>query len=829
MRARPLRERRSVRVRLQRIALPAVLLLLLPLAVGAAPDAGPPAPAAAAPAQQQEAAIFLARARQLLVQGHYGPALAAVRKAAQLDPKNATIRRLLSQARAAAGLGGPDVIQPIKEQYAAKNRSVIRQAEHSLFDAQKALAGKDYTSAAQHARRALAAIRYVDNAERSAELRTRGEKILAAAEAALKRRLHRQRQRDFEQARADGQERLRRARSVRDPALRALRQKARKLHLDGEYDAALAAAREALKIGPEDEEARAIEQKALEASEGPRGLGGRSRRRARREDDLMAALDRELTPHPKGQIVLPGKAKDRAGPAIRRKPMAKWERELRAKLAEEVAIDFKATPLEDCVEQLAAIGKVNIVLDPDAARETPITIGHTRMPLEALLRWVARFANLHYCLRDGAVLLTTGSGALDEPVRRVYDISSLVVPEDDSVPTAIIDATMGMPGPVEPLPRRTAKPKPVEVDTDGLGQGWASFLCDTVAPGTWDLRADTLQEAGPRYTIQYRNGRIVVVHTPEVHKQIEELLNNFRRARNLQVHILGRFLQIEQTFLERLTLAELAFIGPDANGPGEDPDGGKRYAFTPVTLTNDTDIIREVADPLDPTAPPLLQPLARFTDVLPTGGLAFSWSYIGVKGHQASALINAVLKRQKGTLLQAPRLTCFNTQRANIQVLVNRNYVRRISSDEEPEIGNVPEGIIFDVQPFVSADRRYITVVLQPQQRELIAMTSFSFSTGLEDTDDIFGAVALVGRTVQVPTTRLRSLGTTVTIPNGGTLIVGGFSEVEERAGVAGIPFIEAIPLLNKVLRGFDNAEGRRSLLLLITAEIVRDVFSDEE
>ncbi|NQT52437.1 hypothetical protein HQ576_10320, partial [bacterium] len=111
------------------------------------------------------------------------------------------------------------------------------------------------------------------------------------------------------------------------------------------------------------------------------------------------------------------------------------------------------------------------------------------------------------------------------------------------------------------------------------------------------------------------------------------------------------------------------------------------------------------------------------------------------------------------------------------------------------------------------------------------AMTNYSFSTGLEDidVDSGFGLVALTGRTVQVPTTRLRSLGTTVTIPNGGTLIVGGFSEVEERAGVACLPFIEAIPLLGKIMRGFDNAEGRRSLILLISAETVQDIFSQEE
>ncbi|NQT51056.1 hypothetical protein HQ576_03350, partial [bacterium] len=640
MRACSQHDRRRIVATARLIALPALVLALwLPLPARAE---AAPAPQGASQLQQQEAALLLARGRHLLAQGEIGQALAALRKAARLDPENATCQRLVAQAERAARMGSlPSSAKPIKEQYAARARSIVRQAEHSLFDAKKALDGKDYDRAAQYAQRALTAIRYLDGAERGAKLRASAESILASARSAMQRDRSHQRQLDLAKARADGAA-ARRERNREAPGVTSLRSKARKHHLDGEYSLAAEVAREVQRLAPDDEEAKAIEERALEVGKGPKGLAGRSNTRARREDDLIASLEREATPHPDGKIVLPGKAKARAvaSAGVRRKPMEAWERELRAKLEEEVSIDFKQTPLEDCVKQLAAIGKVNIVLDPAAARETPITIEHTRMPLDALLRWVARFASLRYCVRDGAVLLTTGHGALDEPVRRVYNITSLVIPEDDAVPTAIIDASIGMAGPVEPMPKRRVETKPTEVNTDGLGEGWASFLRDTVAPGTWNVGSRTLQEQGPRYTIQYRNGRIVVVHTPDVHEQIEELLNNFRRARNLQVHILGRFLQVEQTFIERLTLGNAAWSGPDANGPGVDPDGGKRYAFTPISLTNDTNIIRTIADPLDPTAASIEAPLARFASLNADGGLALSWDYVGVFGHNAQALLN---------------------------------------------------------------------------------------------------------------------------------------------------------------------------------------------
>jgi tetratricopeptide (TPR) repeat protein len=774
---------------------------------------------------QQQAALLVARGRQLLASGDYPAATDVLQKAAKLAPANATVQQLLAQARAAGrSHAGTDLGQAVAEQQATRSRSILRQIEHSLFDAAKALDARNYNRAAQHARRALAALRYVASAERRDALKTKAERILDTAAKRRDRQRHTTQQQELARARAEAHAQ-RAARADEADGLQALRRHARQLEADGQHEKAIAAAEDILRVKPGDDEARAIRQRARDRQGGPTDVGGRSPTRARREDDFLASLEDEATPPTGDAVLLPGHGRTARGklPRPDSAPQEPWEQELQAKLAQEVTVDFNATPLSECVKQLATMADVNIVLDPEASQDLPITMPAARVPVDVILRWMARFADLRYCIREGAVLLATSNGDLDEPVRKVYDISALIASQDDAVPTAVIDATLGMAGPVEPRPRTDPRAG-ARSNTDALAAGWVSFVQRSVAPGTWSTHR-TRQARGPQYSIQYRNGRIVVMHTPEVHRQIEDLLNSFRRAINLQVHILGRFLRVEQTFLERLTLGELNWMGPDANGPGEDPTGGKRYSFTPINLQNNTDVVRTVADPLNPTAPAIERPLARFDTISAAGGLSLNWDYIGVFGHTADALINAVLKKQKGTVLQAPRLTCFNTQRANIQVLVNHNYVRSISGDEEPEIGNVPEGIIFDVQPFVSADRRYITLVLQPQQRELLSLIAFSYSTGASEVAE--GLAALTDRVIQIPTTRLRSIGTTVTIPNGGTLVVGGFTEVEERTGEAGVPFLETVPLVNKVVRGFDTAEGRRSLLMMFTAETVEDIFED--
>jgi type II secretory pathway component GspD/PulD (secretin) len=68
-------------------------------------------------------------------------------------------------------------------------------------------------------------------------------------------------------------------------------------------------------------------------------------------------------------------------------------------------------------------------------------------------------------------------------------------------------------------------------------------------------------------------------------------------------------------------------------------------------------------------------------------------------------------------------------------------------------------------------------------------------------------------------------VATTVIVPNGGTLLVGGLAEAEENRGVASVPFLSDLPAVGHLLRGWDRSEGRRTLVILVTAQIVPDVF----
>jgi hypothetical protein len=48
----------------------------------------------------------------------------------------------------------------------------------------------------------------------------------------------------------------------------------------------------------------------------------------------------------------------------------------------------------------------------------------------------------------------------------------------------------------------------------------------------------------------------------------------------------------------------------------------------------------------------------------------------------------------------------------------------------DPEIGVVQSGILNDVQATVSADRKYVTMTMRPQNAQLLALREFTFQVG---------------------------------------------------------------------------------------------------
>jgi type II secretory pathway component GspD/PulD (secretin) len=203
---------------------------------------------------------------------------------------------------------------------------------------------------------------------------------------------------------------------------------------------------------------------------------------------------------------------------------------------------------------------------------------------------------------------------------------------------------------------------------------------------------------------------------------------------------------------------------------------------------------------------------------------------------QASLLIRATQGNQSVTQLTAPRLTLFNGQQAFVIVARQIAYV----SDLTPIVGNNAVGFDPEVDVIQSGRRarrprdrlgrpKYVTLTLQPTLSRVINIANFpvvSLTNGpiVVDPDDGVGGPGgsnLVTGFLQQPEIEITQVSTTVSVPDGGTLLLGGTTISGEIEREAGVPVLSKIPFLKRAFTNRGYAKDESVLLIMVKPTII--------
>jgi len=203
--------------------------------------------------------------------------------------------------------------------------------------------------------------------------------------------------------------------------------------------------------------------------------------------------------------------------------------------------------------------------------------------------------------------------------------------------------------------------------------------------------------------------------------------------------------------------------------------------------------------------------------LLPTGGTSIQATYLD--DTQVEAILRAVEKSERSTQVVAPRVTAYNAQRSNVQVLNQVSYISdydveiaQLAQIGDPIVQQLRDGIILDIRPVISADRRYITMELRPTVAVLQRPIQ-TFSTTLSNGPPV---------SIQLPEIRIQRVRTTVTVPDGGTLMLGGLRFYQEQRLENSVPFLADIPILSFFWSRQGTFIERRNLFILLKATIIR-------
>jgi general secretion pathway protein D len=372
-----------------------------------------------------------------------------------------------------------------------------------------------------------------------------------------------------------------------------------------------------------------------------------------------------------------------------------------------------------------------------------------------------------------------------------------------------------------------------------------TLIQDTVAPTTWF-------DAGGEGTVTaYETKKLVVRQTPENHREIVKLLQEMRKALGHQIAIEARFLVVGENFLEELGMDVFGSIYL-----------GDRFGTAPFQLDS-----FNMAEPVSTGLPGGFD-IASNTVQFPEGYPADSPQFIsqgalmgffggrfgGVLDHlQANFLIRATQAHRDTESLVAPKVTVLSGESATLQVRRTIRYALPpiISSSGyggyggtggtggggggmgggttvQGQYGEIPTGPTLNITPTITPDRKHVLLNIVAELWDFLGYDDSIVNTPIPG--GVGGqATAVYTYIVKLPQTERSRVKTRVSVPDGGTLLLGGLKRSASDEKEVGVPILSKIPVLGRLFTNRSKVADQRVLLILVKPTIILQEEADAE
>jgi hypothetical protein len=372
-------------------------------------------------------------------------------------------------------------------------------------------------------------------------------------------------------------------------------------------------------------------------------------------------------------------------------------------------------------------------------------------------------------------------------VLRVYQIADLIVPLENAGTKKILGLAPAA-EPVKPAPDATRANAPYDINAiaarlDGepvspkpctkqspeqkMAEQLIQMIARAIAPMSW-------QENGGKGTMDYHplTMSLVVSQTAAVQEKIEKFLAELRRLQDVEVGVEVRFITTSEDCCAR--------IGIDFNNTK--PGQPQQTAF----LTDD----------------------------------------------QVRKLMEAVQGEQRTNVLQAPKLTIANGQRVMFGVCDTQFFVTHVDVVKNngqtmvvPRNEALSTGVSMSVQPVVSHDRRFVNLALKlnmtGQTTDKVALVPVVMPIVPKGANGQDQKPVLFTQYLQQPAFDTLTLEKTLNIPDGGTVLMGGWKRSKEvRQGFAP-PVLSKIPYVNRLFTNVGYGKETETVLLMVTPRII--------
>ncbi len=332
-------------------------------------------------------------------------------------------------------------------------------------------------------------------------------------------------------------------------------------------------------------------------------------------------------------------------------------------------------------------------------------------------------------------------------------------------------------------------------DTDDSGQYLAQMIMTVIQPDIW-------MQDPERYNVSYLSGgKLIVYATPDAQEEVREFLADLRRLQAMAVLVDARMITVSSGFLDKFAVNyPLIDLVPDGDGGAWTIASGALQSGSMVGTGFATGI-------------------GAGTDE----GLSFNVNFYD--GIEINALVEAVQKSEDYQTLNQPRIMLANGQMGYIDVSTDTDYI----SDLEPTVAEsavaitpttdtISTGTTLAVRPTISYDGRYVQLALEPDVSQLVAITPYTYFTQDEG--------IRLENTIQLLTTSDISLRSTVSVPDGGTAMLGGLTLAGDNQVQSGVPVLSNLPIIGKLFKKTGVIRDKQVIIFLVTPHvIIRDEY----
>jgi type II secretory pathway component GspD/PulD (secretin) len=581
------------------------------------------------------------------------------------------------------------------------------------------------------------------------------------------------------------------------------------------------------------------------------------------------------------------KLSGRKGSSLVTTKRSEKEREIENRLYTPVNLNFTDTPLKTVLDDLRSWQGINIYVDQEAldaeaiSIDRPVTIKLEQVALRSALPLLLKSAHLTYVIKDDVLQITTEAHAKGRRETRTFGVGDLVnaIPNFGSVQNPLKppsygatpgpDGSSNVPSPVvapgslstgapvgnptgsqlSSFPNTGSSGQPTQTITKSnptgtMEESLIRLITSSVAPQSW-------ADMGGTGTIEYfaPTMALVINQTPDIQEEIAALLAALRRLQDQEVSIEVRLITISEEFFERIGVNFNVNIPTENNKhfgqqleAGQLQQTGLIQIFQPKSfLTGLTPAGTFTSDLNIPIANQsfggALPPFGGYSGIPGVGGLSLGLAFLS--DIQVFLFLEAVQGDQRANIMQAPKLSLFNGQTSTISVTDTQNFLTSVLTGFfngvpvfQPTFTGVPTGIPnLAMQAIISADRRFVRMSMSITLSNLasdvvplipVVVPIFQGLDGFQA-----GQPVVFTQFVQTPRVTTLMVDTTVAVPDGGTVLMGGWKRLSEGRTEFGPPVLSKIPYVNRLFKNVGYGREAESLLIMVTPRII--IMEEEE